>query len=271
MPSVSFTDALLLTLLDPPPQNPAPPTLLDMAQQYKTDDSYVGDFLEFVKSNTTKDHLDFMEDTQQGSPAWEKARIGRVTSSIAGEVLHLRDGTSCIAKILGTMGKIHSPAIDHGNHYESVARAVYRAREEKGHKNLNVVERGLFVDIYLPCLAASPDGVVNCSCHDKRVLEIKCPFKFKDIAPQEIPLHDNNYHLEIIDTKITLKKTSPWYYQVQFQMGVMGVLTCDFVVHTMKDTAVFSVPFDVKVWQLLKAKAVATFKEKVVPSLLLIC
>ena len=64
--------------------------------------------MEFVKMNKSKDHLEFIEDMQQGSPAWEKARIGRITTSIAGEVLHLLHLTSCIAKIVRKMGAINS-------------------------------------------------------------------------------------------------------------------------------------------------------------------
>ena len=35
---------------------------------------------------------------------------------------------------------------------------------------------GLFVDKNKPYIAASPDGMFSCKCHEGYVIEIKCPF-----------------------------------------------------------------------------------------------
>ena len=51
-----------------------------------------------------------------------------------------------------------------------------------------VFEAGLFIDPYRPFLGASPDGIVNCKCCGKGVIEIKCPLCVKDGLPED----DNN-------------------------------------------------------------------------------
>jgi len=39
-----------------------------------------------------------------------------------------------------------------------------------------ITDSGLVISPQWQFIAASPDGVVNCSCHEKGVLETECPF-----------------------------------------------------------------------------------------------
>ena len=68
---------------------------------------------------------------------------------------------------------------------------------------------GLFVDKNKPYLAASPDGIFPCKCREGYVIEIKCPFKFRDQFIKE-GINDCDF-LEILDGKIHLKKSDKYY------------------------------------------------------------
>ena len=48
------------------------------------------------------------------------------------------------------------------------------------HDSFEVKESGLVIDAGIPCLGATPDRIALCNCHGKGVLEIKCPYKYKD-------------------------------------------------------------------------------------------
>ena len=50
---------------------------------------------------------------------------------------------------------------------------------KKIHRNLLVIEGGVFIDLSNPFLGASPDGLVHCLCHGKGLLEIKCPWTYR--------------------------------------------------------------------------------------------
>jgi len=54
-------------------------------------------------------------------------------------------------------------------------------------------------------VGASPDDIINCKCHGKGVLEIKCPYFFKDQLPEEA-LEDAGFCLEQENDEWQLKK-----------------------------------------------------------------
>ena len=85
-----------------------------------------------------------------------------------------------LAPILGNVDHVTSVAIWHGLHYEAVARAQYHSQTKHEHKDQKIEEYGLIIDKEFPCLAASPDGVVTCTCHGKKLVEIKCSYKLHD-------------------------------------------------------------------------------------------
>ena len=84
-----------------------------------------------------------------------------------------------------------------GCDHEKVAFDAYKQQAITKHKNFQCSEVGLFIDADRPYLGASPDGLVNCSCckDGHGVLEIKCPFCFKDALPDDTSA-DTNYYME---------------------------------------------------------------------------
>jgi hypothetical protein len=52
---------------------------------------------------------------------------------------------------------------------------------------------------------------------------------YQNVEPSEA-CKDDHYHLYLDENNDTrLKQTSPWYIQIQGQMGICKVLWCDFV------------------------------------------
>ena len=97
----------------------------------------------------------------------------------------------------------------------------------KQHQDFKVVDAGLFVDHLDPFLGASPDEIAQCVCCGRGVVEVKCPFCFKDDLPED----DNNS-----EGTWKLKTDHSYYYQVQLQLHVCDVVYADFVVWTNKGT-----------------------------------
>lgn len=101
----------------------------------------------------------------------------------------------------------------------------------------------------------------------KRVLEIKCSYKHRDKFPKDIPEADPSYHLQMCENKLKLKGNSPWYYQVQFQMGVLKLNCCDFIIHTLQGIEIIEINFDEDVWIDMRQKSVNIFNSHIFPLL----
>ena len=63
-----------------------------------------------------------------------------------------------------------------------------------------------------PYLAASPDGLVECSYCGNGLLEIKCPYNYRDSPVAEV-LNDNNLFSK--GDTFTLRQEHQYYYQIQ--------------------------------------------------------
>ena len=70
-----------------------------------------------------------------------------------------------------------SEGTDYGKTIEKYARESFNTFFRKFHRNCQVKETGLHVNLALMFLGARPDGLVTCYCHQLAVLEIKCPIK----------------------------------------------------------------------------------------------
>jgi len=66
-----------------------------------------------------------------------------------------------------------SKATSWGCQHERQARDLYI---KDHHDGFTVTDSGLVISSHWPYIGASPDGIVECRCHGKGVLEIKCPF-----------------------------------------------------------------------------------------------
>jgi hypothetical protein len=94
-------------------------------------------------------------------------------------------------------------------------------------------------------LGCSPDGMVTCKCpvdHAKEwLLEVKCPYSLRDMEPKEAALlcgclENNN--------TLSLSPMHEYNVQIQGQMWVTGLKTCDLVVYTKRGIYSINVAYD---------------------------
>ena len=64
-------------------------------------------------------------------------------------------------------------ACKYGCEHENIARQKYVEPRGKNHDNFFVTKSGI---TSFPLFGATPDGIVNCLCHEPGILEIKGPF-----------------------------------------------------------------------------------------------
>ena len=81
--------------------------------------------------------------------------------------------------------KPRQPPLKWGITNEGRARAQYLQILKDHHTNPTITECGLVVHTEVHYIRASPDGIVECACHDRRLLEIKCPYLARHMTPTE--------------------------------------------------------------------------------------
>lgn len=91
---------------------------------------------------------------------------------------------------------------------------------ENYHTNFSCVDAGLQILPQYPYLAASPDGVVYCECCGKGTLEIKCPFKHRNVAPHEI--RDSDFCL---DSNYQLKESHSYFFKFKHKLLLVMLST----------------------------------------------
>ena len=170
---------------------------------------------------------------QSLSKTWYDQRAGRITASIMHSEVH----TSLCSPSLSLVKAIcylevfsfSSPATDWGRTYEQFALKRYLSNEMAHHDSLSVSASALFLNETWPFLGASPDGIVNCSCCGKGLVEIKCPYKHRRSTITSA-IDDLQFCLALVNGKVALKRSHLYFYQNQTQLHVRKVDFCGFCV-----------------------------------------
>lgn len=198
-----------------------------------------------IPTKAQVDNLSQATVAQSQSHLWSAQRRGRVTASNIHRVINRKaDGASAVRTIMQYDNKSisHIPAVKWGTEHEDTARDEFYLHMTTIHTNFVLKRTGLIIYQPYPFLAASPDGISTCDCHGDAVLEIKCPFKYKDLCSTEIlQIQDTTFCL---DAYGNLKKTHQYYDQVQTQMLVTNYTQCNFVIWTEPGLVIVSVPRD---------------------------
>ncbi|XP_053391418.1 uncharacterized protein LOC128554195 [Mercenaria mercenaria] len=211
-----------------------PNSLRNFYKQDITDvESEVTSLMNIKYSAETINLIEKSTRAQSASVNWKQLRQGRITASIAKEVGNLsldKPAASTILKVT-TAGKDISnvPSVKWGNDHESIALQEFTELVKDNHEGFSVLTPGLRLSKNHHFIGASADGLVTCECHDMRTVEVKCPYKLRDIDSQE-ELH----YCEFLDENLQIQKEHRYYDQIQLQMHVYGTEECVFIVWTPK-------------------------------------
>ena len=116
------------------------------------------------------------------------------------------------------------PALKYGRSMEENAVNGFFNIKAKIHKNLKLLDCGLFLDKDNSFIGASPDRIVSCSCCPRACLEVKCPYSVNFMSPEDA--NASLPYLQNINGKLVLMESHKYYTQCQMQMGVTG---CKFI------------------------------------------
>ena len=157
-------------------------------------------------------------------------------------------------------------ACKYGCEHENIAREKYAELHGKTHDNFFVIKLGLILYPSFPFFGATPDGIVNCSCHGPGVLEIKCPFRCNEVSFKEAAIQ-GSFCLEEDGDSLQLKEDHAYYYQVWLQMKICQVEYADFVVWKEDDLFVQRIPMEKKFIDNAMERAAPFVKLAILPEL----
>ena len=228
-------------------------------------------YREYVQTYTQNnyDNLTQKTKTQSLSTMWMMHRAGRITASTAKQVYSMRDEPSeSLIKIIMQYGElVDNRFTRYGKETEPKAREFYKNKIQNEHHDLKVEETGFHVNAEYPYLGATPDGLVYCSCHESKVLEIKCPYKYKNgLLKWET---DKDF---ILDNNCKAKNNHPYYFQMQLQMLLTGFNYADLLIYSPVDNGktslITTVKKDEELLNNFKIKALHVFKTIILPEII---
>ena len=190
---------------------------------------------------------------QSQSALWHSVRQYRLTGSYFGLIYRLRETTSPENLVLQIMGvkRFTSESVKWGKNNEASALEMYEQHQNNtGHNGLYIAPSGFVVCELYPFLGVSPDSVVHdpTSSNPFGLAEVKCPYSARNLL---LPVEAGkvpNFFCDVIDSKLKLKRSHPYYSQVQGQMAITERPWCDFVVYTKKGIHVERIDFDPEFW-----------------------
>lgn len=148
---------------------------------------------------------------------------------------------SLLLKICMPGRRINTPAISWGKDNEEKAVQTLLVELRKMHKNVSIDKTGLRLHPEFNFIGASADGLGNCDCHGKFLVEIKCPFKHREKSSIYDCFNDTSF---CIGDDLHLKKGHPYMTQVQLQMNVHLIKQVFFTVWTPKFCFYTAVQYD---------------------------
>ena len=189
----------------------------------------------------TKEQLESLEEAtrqQAQCPTWFVHRAGRITASLFFNCCKMKTfSTSIINSIMKYNDEnLNVPSVSWGMENEANAKESYQLPYKSVHTNLSMSESGLEVRHDFPYFGASPDGVIECECCGKGIVEIKCPYKYRNGLTNAYT--DPSFCL---DNSKNLKESHPYYYQIQFQMFICNVQFCDLCIWTLPEVHIVRV------------------------------
>lgn len=130
---------------------------------------------------------------------------------------------------------------EYGRKTEKVALQVYV--KNTGNQ---VLQTGLIISQQNPWFGFSPDGIIFKDGKPDVLLEIKCPFKGKDMTINAAIKKEFGKCLKFSGNKISLKKQHKYYGQVQLGMAIINVQKTVFLIYASFDKSyiIINIKFD---------------------------
>ena len=110
---------------------------------------------------------------------------------------------------------LYYPALVWGRDKEELGIAAFIKATKSMHYNLKVTRAGLRLDDDYHFIGASIDGLVECSCCEPAILEVKCPYSIRHGT-----VAVNGKKLQYLTDDLKLKQNHTYYYQLQTYLGV---------------------------------------------------
>ena len=206
---------------------------------------------------------------QSDNEHWFEMRKGLLTASNFERVCASKQGNEqLVAELMGYVQRPSNSFIDMccdwGLKKEPKVRKLYQITESKKHRKFKLTEHGLRISREHPFIACSIDGLVSCSCHQEKLIEIKCPFSLRNKHPKEAAVTKGCAYE---DGVWKMGSNSPYYHQIQGQLGIYGLQQCDLVIYTNKGYVVIPVYYDDKFFQMMLCKLKMFYLSSVIPEI----
>ena len=185
---------------------------------------------------------------QHNNQLWFAERKHRITASICGKVLQ-RPTRAVVREILYSKPMVHlPPPIAWGRRHEGTARTLYEQKmTSQLHRRVTTQDCGLFVHPVHGWLGATPDATLHIDTSQVGILEIKCPYRWREDSVFNA-CKDPNFYCTLQSGEVFLKRQHHYYHQVQMQLYVTAAKWCDFCIYTTHGIAIQRIYPD-RCWQ----------------------
>ena len=206
-------------------------------------------FKENIFEKLNSDEVEKYTRDQSKNGHWFKAREHVLTASTIYHLLNaLKRENFEIKKHFYKIRKINMkplfyPAILWGQLSERIALKQYYEMENGNHDNLIISNCGLVHSSKNPMLAMSPDGIQHCNCHGKVLLEVKSPHSIRHSTVAEM-----GGNLRYLTKKLTLKKNTPEFYQIQMGLYCTRIKSAKLIIYTKCDIFTIDIRPDIGIF-----------------------
>lgn len=167
---------------------------------------------------------------QSKCPKWFAIRRLRISAStnVHNIITRTRKTVESLVSSILHRRKFSCAAVTYGLNNELCAIQEYEQSN-----SCKVKRVGVIVSKCQPWLCASIDGVVVKDGRVTKLVEVKCPITCnkQSVVNMKRKLCNVEY-LEFLNNELKLKKSKPYYTQVQVQMYITGLTMCDLFVYS---------------------------------------
>ncbi|XP_062541436.1 uncharacterized protein LOC134209470 [Armigeres subalbatus] len=205
---------------------------------------------------------------------WMVFRTGRITASVLRESCHTKisnPSISLIRKICyNKESSFQTAPMRYGKQNESRAYDQLYNSVAHCHSNSVKLQSGLIICPEYPFLGASPDGIIQCDCHGKITIEIKCPYAGKnnaDFTDALLKMTDP-YIIRTADGNIGLNPNHKYFYQALMQVHLANACFGYFFIWSPQKQYLFQIKRNDDFWVTCRKKASLFFQQVLLPELL---